>query len=100
MALIKKDKMTKEEKTEQKEQELMARYGLESVSDPIDIESLKKITTHMIGTGMLDLGMKLMMKAKPEDQLQAQYQRVLVEQNFIIIRQLDRIARLLQENKD
>lgn len=94
MALL-KNKESKEEKAERKEQELMARYGLESVSDPTDIESLKRITTQMVGTGMMDLGMKLMMKAKPEDQLQAQYQRVLVEQNFIIIRQLDRIAKLL-----
>lgn len=94
MALL-KSKESKEEKKERREQEILQKYGLENVSDPAVAESLNRISTEMMGTGLMNAGMKLSLTAKTEDQLQVQYQRVLVEQNFIIIRQLDRIAKLL-----
>lgn len=90
------DKESKEEKQARKEQEMLSKYGLTTLTDRTDIESVKKIIGELVGTGLMETGMKLSMTAKTEDQLQVQYQRVLMEQNFIIIRQLDRLARLLE----
>lgn len=95
MALFGKEKETKEEKQARKEQETLAKYGLDTLTDQTDIDSVKKIVSELVGTGLMEAGMKLSMGAKPEDQLQVQYQRVLMEQNFIIIRQLDRLNKLL-----
>ena len=95
MRLFDKEKETKEEKQARKEQEMLAKYGLNTLTDQTDIDSVKKIVGELVGTGMMETGMKLSMSAKTEDQLQVQYQRVLMEQNFIIIRQLDRLAKLL-----
>lgn len=95
MALFGKEKETKEEKQARKEQETLAKYGLDTLTDQTDIDSVKKIVSELVGTGLMEAGMKLSMGAKAEDQLQVQYQRVLMEQNFIIIRQLDRLNKLL-----
>lgn len=90
------DKESKEEKQVRKEQEMLSKYGLTTLTDQTDIASVKKIINELVGTGLMETGMKLSLSAKTEDQLQVQYQRVLMEQNFIIIRQLDRLAKLLE----
>ncbi len=96
MALF-KEKETKEEKQERRELEMFQKYGLDTLTDPQDIASARKIVTELVGTGLLETGMKLSMGAKPEDQLQVVYQRTLMEQNFIIIRQLDKLNKLLEK---
>lgn len=96
MALF-KEKESKEEKQERKELELFQKYGLDTLTDPQDIASARKIVTELVGTGLMETGMKLSMAAKAEDQLQVVYQRTLMEQNFIIIRQLDRLNKLLEK---
>ena len=90
------DKESKEDKQTRKEQEMLSKYGLTTLTDQTDIASVKKIISELVGTGMMETGMKLSMTAKTEDQLQVCYQRALLEQNFIIIRQLDRLAKLLE----
>ena len=97
MALFGKDKEDKAEKQAKKEQELLAKYGLENLSDPIDVETIRKIANELTGTGLMSAGTKISFASKPEDLLQICYQRALVEQNFIMIRQLDRIEKLLQK---
>lgn len=94
MALFSKE--SKEEKAARKEQEMLAKYGLEAISDPKDIESIRSIVNELFGTGMQELGMSLSFP-KPEVALPIYYQRAILEQNFIIIRQLDRIAKLLEK---
>ena len=79
-----------------KEAELLEKYGVSSLTDPEDRESVKKIATELIGASLLETGMKLNM-AKPEAQLPVSYQRAIMEQNFIMIRQLDKIIRLLNK---
>ena len=44
----------------------------------------------------MEAGMKLAM-AKPAEQLPISLQRAIMEQNFIMIRQLDRITKLLEK---
>ncbi|WP_102343745.1 hypothetical protein [Galactobacillus timonensis] len=87
-----KDKESKEDKQARKEQELMEKYGLGDVS-PEYADAVKKIAAELAGTGMMETGMKLSMGAKPEDALPVYYLRAIMEQNFIIIRELDALLK-------
>ena len=72
------NKETKEEKQARKEQELMARYGLEDVS-PEYADAVKKAVSGLSGSA--------------QDVAKLTLLRAIVEQNFIIIRELDKIAK-------
>lgn len=87
---------SKKETPEEKEQKLLEKYGVANLHDPEDIESVKKIAQELAGSGLMETGLKLSM-AKAEVQLPISYQRTIMEQNFIMIRQLDKIAKLLEE---
>ena len=80
----------KDAKKEAKLNALMAKYGLENLS-PEYREKVKDINSELLGTGLMEAGMKLSLSAKTEDQLQVQYLKTLVEQNWMIIRLLDEI---------
>lgn len=80
----------KEAKKEAKLDAMMAKYGLENLS-PEYRSKVKDINLELIGTGLMETGMKLSMNAKVEDQLQVQYLRTIMEQNWVIIRLLDEI---------
>lgn len=95
MALFKSSEEKAAEQA-QKERELLAKYGMSNLTNPEDLESVKKIAAELAGSGFTELGMKLSMKS-PEVMLPISYQRTIMEQNFIIIRQLDRIAKLLSK---
>lgn len=79
-----------------REQALLNKYGIGNLSDPEDFASVKKIASELQGSGIMETGLKLSM-AKAEVQLPISLQRTIVEQNFIMIRQLDKIAALLKE---
>ncbi len=88
----------KQARKEQKELEVLRKYGLEELQNPNDIESVKNIVTELSGTGLMELGITLGAGSDRDIQKnQLYYQRALIEQNFIIIRQLDRIAKLLDD---
>lgn len=80
----------KEAKKEAKLDAMMAKYGLENLS-PEYRSKVKDINSELVGTGLMEAGMKLSMNAKAEDQLQVQYLRTIMEQNWMIIRLLDEI---------
>lgn len=80
----------KEAKKEAKLDAMMAKYGLENLS-PEYRSKVKDINLELIGTGLMETGMKFSMNAKVEDQLQVQYLRTIMEQNWMIIRLLDEI---------
>lgn len=80
----------KEAKKEAKLDAMMAKYGLENLS-PEYRSKVKDINLELIGTGLMETGMRLSMNAKVEDQLQVQYLRTIMEQNWMIIRLLDEI---------
>ena len=82
---------------EEKQANLLEKYGLTSLHNAEDIASVQKIAEELAGSGLMEAGLKLAM-AKAEVQLPISLQRAIMEQNFIIIRQLDRIATML-ENK-
>ena len=95
MALFK----TAEEKqaiADEKERKMLEEFGLENVSKK-DAESIRWIMNELLGTGLLDAGMKLSFSAKPEDLIKTSTLRALVEQNWIIIRLLSEISEKLDK---
>lgn len=91
------NKEDKEAKQQEKIQRMLSKYGLESLSDPQDIASVQNIVTELAGSSLMEVGNLLAPDEKTANQIQIQYQRTLVEQNFIIIRQLDRINKALNK---
>lgn len=90
---------TKEEKQARKQQEMLAKYGLQNLADPTDIASVKKIVEELLGTGMMEFGITLGGGSEKDiARVQLYYQRAILEQNFIMIRQLDKIASALKDN--
>ena len=88
------NKEDKEAKAAAKAQEMLAKYGLTELSDPKDVESVQKVVQELAGSNLIEVGAAL--GGANEKQLaleQLRYQRVLVEQNFILIRQLDRLLK-------
>lgn len=92
------DNESAEEKALKKQQAMLAKYRLTELTDPDDIASIRDIMLELAGTGMMEFGAKLG-GGNEKNLLKVQmiYQRTLLEQNFIIIRQLDRISKALQK---
>lgn len=78
----------------EKELKILQKFGVAGLRNPEDIASVKKIAQEMAGTGLMEFGMKM---KNPEVMVPVSYQRAMVEQNFIIIRQLDELLTLLKE---
>lgn len=78
-------------KSEDKAAKMMAKYGLESVS-PKYADKVKDIANELAGMGLVEAGMKLSF-AKSEEQLKVSYLHAIFEQNWLIIRLLDDIAK-------
>lgn len=89
-------KEAKEEKVARKQQEMLKKYRLEELSDPADLESVKRIVAELFGTDVFELDALLTGDVRNMTRNQMYYQRALVEQNFIIIRMLDRINKKLK----
>lgn len=84
-----------EEKREQKIQALMQKYGLEDLSDPRDKQAVQNIATNLMGNKLIELGATL--QGNGADAAKMSYLNAIMEQNFIMIRQLDRIAKSLEK---
>ncbi len=85
----------KEEKREEKAQELLKKYGLEDLSDPRDVEAVTKITYDLMGNKLIEFG--TLLQGNSVDSTKLSYLHAIMQQNFIIIRQLDRIAKSLEK---
>lgn len=96
MALFGKEKETREEKEARQIAELMRKYGLETL-DPKDAESIRRIMGNLVGTGLMKTGLVLS-GIRAEEQVKIGYLSAIFEQNWIMIRQLDRIATALDKN--
>ena len=73
----------------------MSRYGLQELNDDRDYESVQNIATNLMGNKLIEIGSAL--QGNGADAAKMSYLNAIVEQNFIIIRQLDRIARKLED---
>lgn len=99
-------KEQKEQKELQKQQELAAQQEqklraklAEHHLEGIDAEYARdcaEILTSLKGTGLMEFG-NLLSGMKSEDTLKVTYLHALMDQNWIIIRQLDRIAKALEK---
>lgn len=96
MALFGKGSEEKVDKQLAKEQAILDKYGVGTLTNAEDRASVRKIAQELLGSGAMEAGMKISL-AKPAEQLPISYQRAIMEQNFIMIRQLDRIAKLLEK---
>lgn len=79
----------KEEKQERKTQEILAKYGLNELSDPRDLENVKNISRALMGNKLIEIGTA--MQGAGADSAKMSYLSAIVEQNWIIIRQLDKL---------
>lgn len=82
----------KEDKKEEKTLAALKKHHLEDIS-PKYAEAVKEINLELAGTGAMELGAALSFGVKNEELLKISYLRTLVEQNWIIIRQLDELAK-------
>ncbi|WP_130807658.1 hypothetical protein [Senegalia massiliensis] len=89
------EKKTKEEKQKEKLQKFMERYQLEDL-DEKDLVVLQKIAGDLAGNGAFKAGMALSF-AKAEEQAKVTYLSALVEQNWMIIRQLSRLNKSIED---
>lgn len=85
------NKEKKEEKQQRKLQEAMKKYRLDEVN-PEYAEAVKDINLRLSGTDMVDFGTFFAGEQKGIDPLIVAYFQTLIEQNWIMIRQLDKIA--------
>lgn len=88
-------KETKEEKRERKTRELLAKYGVEDLTDPRDHESVKEIANALLGNKMIETG--TILSGTAVDSATLTYYRAMVAQNFMIIRQLDKLNTFFAE---
>lgn len=95
MALFKSQE-EKQAAQAQKAEKILARYGLQNI-DPQYADAVQKIAAELAGSGLSEFGALLSNDDKAMNRAQTQFVRAILEQNFIIIRQLDQIAYLLEQ---
>lgn len=83
------------EKQEQKAQALLRKYGLENLSDPRDLQAVRTISLELMGNSMINLG--ALLQGNSVDSAKMSMLNAIMQQNFIMIRQLDRIAKALEK---
>lgn len=86
------DKRTYEQRQREQQErleEFMEKYQLEDL-DEKDMVVLEKIANDLIRNSLMKTGMNLP-AARTEDQLKVTYLSALIEQNWMIIRQLSRL---------
>lgn len=88
-------KETKDEKQEKEMQKFMDRYQLDEINQK-DLVVIKKIAADLAGNGFLKAGMALSF-ARAEEQAKVTYLSALVEQNWLIMRQLNRLNSNLEK---
>lgn len=86
------NKETKEDKKAAKMQELAAKYHLVDIN-PKDLEAIRNINYELMGTGLMEFG--TLLTGKAEDNVKIAYLNTLIQQNWIMIRQLDEISKKL-----
>ncbi len=79
----------KEDKQAKKVSEILRKYGVEELSDPRDVASMREIAVEMMGNKLIETG--VLLQGNGIDSTKLSYLRILMQQNFIIIRQLDRL---------
>lgn len=85
---------SKEDKKERKMQETLSKYELNNLSTEY-ANAVKNISLALAGNNLIELGSTMGMT--PAENLTTSYLKAIVEQNFIMIRQLDEISKKLDK---
>lgn len=88
---------SKAQQQNDKIQQAMRRYGVDSLSDPQDQQSIKNIVAALSGSSLMEIGSLIGGSEAVMIRVNAQYSKAIFEQNFIIIRQLERLNRNLEK---
>ena len=80
---------SKEDKKERRVNELMARYGLQELSDERDRKAVESIAYSLAGNNLIEIG--TLLSGSAQDVAKMSYLNAIVQQNWIIIRELDKI---------
>ena len=94
MGLFNTNNETKEEKQKIKMQETLNKYELNNL-DPKYANAVNNISLALAGHNLIELGSTLGMTSA--ENLTTSYLKAIVEQNFIMIRQLDEISKKLNK---
>ena len=79
-----------DEKKAEKAQALLQKYGLDNLSDPRDIQAVQSIANDLMGNKLIEVG--TLFQGNGVDAAKMSYLNAIMQQNFIIIRLLDKIA--------
>lgn len=79
-----------DEKKAEKAQALLQKYGLDNLSDPRDIQAVQNIANDLMGNKLIEVG--TLFQGNGVDAAKMSYLNAIMQQNFIIIRLLDKIA--------
>ena len=89
---------SEEEKQKEKEEKLnriMSKYGLDELEDKYKT-AVSNINSELVGTGAMEFGNMLSFDEKTALKLNTYYINALIQQNWIIIRQLDEISKKIK----
>lgn len=90
-----KSKESKEDKKLKEIEKFMERYQLDEINDK-DLKIIKNIANDLAGNNLIKAGMALSF-AKVEEQAKVSYLSAIVQQNWIMIRQLNNLNNKLDE---
>lgn len=80
-------------KRKEKENALLEKYGLDELSNAKDIASVRHMASDLMGSGLFEAADFIGNDNNALLKVILKYQKVQMQQNFIMIRQLDRIAK-------
>lgn len=80
----------KQDKEDKKIEKFLAKYNIGDLEDleEKDREAIKRIAVSLAGTGLMSTGMAISMQGKPHEVLPVYYLEAIMQQNFMIYRQL------------
>jgi len=76
----------------------MKKYGLDELSDEKDRVTIQRVMGALAGSGLMEIGSLMSGNEAVMMRVNAQYTKALFEQNCIIIRQLERLNRNLENH--
>lgn len=98
MGLFKSEE-EKQQKKEEKLQAMLKKYYLEDL-DSKYLKSVRDIHSELVGMGLLEFGFTLSPDEKSAAKLQVHFLNTIVQQNWILIRELDELNKKLDnQNK-
>lgn len=92
-------KEEKQQKREEKINQLLSKYELNNISKEY-INAIQNINAELSGTGLIEFGSFLSYSDKDTQRLHSYYLNALIQQNWIIIRQLNEISAKLSSNEN